>query len=172
LEGLSHGLTLNQMTSSNSKKYVWRPHDGVKRIVTSGRLYRFFEAHPRLGKKMKDASKKNGLINPRAACSSRRVVAAPSLMLNNGIDAFEVVRSATAGIWEGDRGDVQTLMWIDIAEGKLKISDCTPEKAREYLKIHRRRPNVFGSYSLDTPIGEDSGMTWLDTKTDEDGLWA
>jgi hypothetical protein len=38
--------------------------------------------------------------------------------------------------------------------------------------IHRRRPNVFGSYSLDTPIGEDGGMTWLDTKTDEDRLWA
>jgi hypothetical protein len=43
----------------------------------------------------------------------------------------------------------------------LKLYDCTPEKAPEYFKIQRRRPNVFGSYSRDTPIGEDSGMTWL-----------
>jgi hypothetical protein len=76
------------------------------------------------------------------------------------------------GVWEDDRGDVQTLMWIDIGENKLKLSDCTPERAQQYLKIHRRRPNVFGSYSLDTSIGEESGMTWLDTKTNEDRLWA
>jgi hypothetical protein len=129
-------------------------------------------AHPTLGKKMKALSKKNAVQNRHEARRSLQIIAAPALLSNNGADAFEAVRRATAGIWEGDRDDVQTLMWIDIAENKLKISDCTPEKAREYLKIHRRRPNVFGSYSLDTPIGEDSGMTWLDTKTDEDRLWA
>jgi hypothetical protein len=172
LEGLRHGLTLNQMTSSRNKTGVYRPHGDIKRVVGSGPLYNFFKTHPALGQKMKDASKRNGLKNLRAAYSSQRVVAAPALMLNNGVDAFEAVRRATAGIWEGDRDDVQTLMWIDIAENKLKISDCTPERTREYLKIHRRRPNVFGSYSLDTPIGEDSGMTWLDTKTDGDRLWA
>jgi hypothetical protein len=172
LEGLSHGLTLNQMASSNSKRDVYRPHDGIKRIVGWGPLYNFFKAHPALGKKMKDASKKNAIINLRAAIKSVRIVAAPALMRNNGHDAFEAVQRATVEIWEDDRGDVQTLMWIDIGEGKLKLPDCSPEKAREYLKIHKRRPSVFGSYSLDASIGEESGMTWLDTKTDEDRLWA
>ena len=79
---------------------------------------------------------------------------------------------ATEGMWGDERGDVQSLMYIDLGEGKLKLSECTPERAREYLKIHRRRPNVYGSYSLDTPIGDEGGITWLDTKTDEDRLWA
>jgi hypothetical protein len=172
LEGLSHGFTLSQMTSYRSKKGVYRPHDDIKKVVNPGPIYNFCKAHPALGKKIKDASKKNGLANLRAACRSLRVIAAPALLRNNGADAFEAVQRATAGIGEDDRGDVQSLMWIAIGANKLQLPDCTPEKAREYLKIHRRRPNVYGSYSLDTPIGEDSGMTWLDTKTDEDRLWA
>jgi hypothetical protein len=171
LEGLSHGLTLHQMTSSNSSNGVYRPHDGIKKIIGTTPLYNFFRAHPALGKKMKSASKKNALINLREAGMSARIIAAPALMRNNGQDAFQAVQRATADIWIDDRGDVQALMWIDIGNGKLKLPGCTSEKAREYLKIHRRRPNVFGSFSLDTPIGEEGGMTWLDTKTDEDRLW-
>jgi hypothetical protein len=93
-------------------------------------------------------------------------------MHNNGADAFEAVRRAMAGIWEDDRGDVQALMWIDIAEGKLKISDCTPEKAREYLKIRRDAPACSEATRSTHRSGADSGMNWLDTKTDEDRLWA
>jgi hypothetical protein len=51
--------------------------------------------------------------------------------MHNGIDAFEV----DATTWEGDRGEVQTLMWIDIGENKLKLPDCTPEKVRNILEF-------------------------------------
>jgi hypothetical protein len=172
LEGLSHGLTLHQMTSSDIKKGVYRPHDGIKKIASLSRLNSFFEAHPKLGKRIRETSKKNAIRNLRDSNQSTRAMAAPALLRNNGVDSFEAVQRATVGIWEDDRGDVQALMWIAIVENKLSLRDCTPAKANEYLKIHRRRPNVFGSYSLDTPIGEDIGMTWLDTKTDEDRLWA
>jgi len=94
-------------------------------------------------------------------------------MLNNGVDAYEAVRQATSHLWEGDRDDVMSLMFLAISEGRLKLSDAQV-RVGEFLKAHRRRPRVYGDerFSLDNPVGEDSGLTWLDTKTDEDRLWA
>jgi hypothetical protein len=93
-------------------------------------------------------------------------------MQNNGADAYEAVRCATAHLHVDDRNDVMSLMIIAIGEGRLKLSDAQ-SRVREFLRIHRYRPRVFGDarYSLDNPIGDDSNVTWLDTKTDADRLW-
>jgi hypothetical protein len=172
LEGLAQGLTINQMTQKRSRRSVFLPPPIINKTIRFEQVSNFVRLHPKLGNRMRALSSKNGRQNYLVAMQARRLVAAPALLRNNGADAFEAITRATAGIWEDDRGDVQSLMFIALGEGKLKPLDCTPERAREYLKIHRRHPNVFGNYSLDTPIGEDGTMTWLDTKTDEDRLWA
>jgi hypothetical protein len=94
-------------------------------------------------------------------------------MRNNGADAYEAVRQATSHLWEGERDDVMSLMFIAVSEGRLKLSDARA-RVGEFLKAHHYRPRVYGDarFSLDNPVGEDSGVTWLDTKTDEDRLWA
>jgi hypothetical protein len=156
---LRHALESVAATKKTSTAFEYIPAQKFRALT-------FFQ--PRLKKHIIKITDQDYRKYPRRK-GPPRVVAA---LRNDGADAYDAIIRATSHIWEGDRGDVQALMWIDVAENRLKLPDCTPEKAREYLKIHNRRPNVFGSYSLDTPIGEDGGMTWLDTKTDEDRLWA
>jgi len=45
-------------------------------------------------------------------------------MRNNGADAYEAVRQATSHLWEGERDDVMSLMFIAVSEGRLKLSDA------------------------------------------------
>jgi hypothetical protein len=96
--------------------------------------WNFMRAHPSLGKRMKAFSQGKRVAELARSPSIRAALRPRKLLHNNGIDAFEVVRDATAATWEGDREEVQTLMWIDIGENKLKLPDCTPEKARNILK--------------------------------------
>jgi hypothetical protein len=168
LEGLDHGLTLNQMTASPMSR-SWRPDGHVKKVVQPSRIWNFMRLHPALGKRMKAHSKKNALVNLRASCQSKRIIAAPAIMLNHGLDAFDAVTRACAHLWEGERGDVRSLMLADVAENKLKLSDCAA-RVHEYRTRHNRRPRSWGDYSLDAMIG-DGTTTWLDTKSDEDRLW-
>ncbi len=172
LEALAHGATIHSITRPARRRSARLPSPVIGKTIVEVHLRNLMRQEPQLAKKLKALSRENVSKNRLTSIDRRRIVAAPALMHNEGLDAYEAVMRATAGIWEGHRDDVQSLMFIAIGEGKLKPSDCTPERAREYLRTHRRRPNVFGSYSLDTPIGEDGNMTWLDTKTDEDRLWA
>jgi hypothetical protein len=100
-------------------------------------------------------------------------IAAPELLRNNGRDAYEAIGAATADLHEDDRGDVMSLMLIAVGENRLKLSQARA-CVGDYLKIHRRRPRVYGDErcSLDNPLSHDSGMTWLDTKTEADRLWS
>jgi hypothetical protein len=36
----------------------------------------------------------------------------------------------------------------------------------KFVDLLRKRPRVYGDYSLDARVGDDGDMTWLDTKTD------
>ncbi|SIO66927.1 hypothetical protein SAMN05443247_11540 [Bradyrhizobium erythrophlei] len=172
LDGLSHELTLNQMTA-HEKSRSWRPDGAISRIIRPTVLWSFMKEHPTIGKRMKVLSQKNAAENYRAAGLTRIRVASPAILRNDGLDAFNAIQRATAHIWEGDRGDVQSLMYIAIGERRLSLSSCTRAAADKFLEQHRKRPRVLGDarYSLDNPLGDDSGMTWLDTKMEADRLW-
>jgi hypothetical protein len=169
LDGLNHGLSLNQMTASpTTSRGVWRP-DGTptERIMHASILWAFMRVNPAIGTRMKKQSHKNALANIKAAAMSRMTIAAPALLRNNGMDAYEAIQRATAHIWEGERGDVQSLMFIAIGEHRLSLRDCTRAAANKFLEQHKKRPRVYGDerQSLDAPLYEDSGMTRMDKVT-------
>ncbi|PDT87472.1 hypothetical protein CO669_25230 [Bradyrhizobium sp. Y36] len=132
----------------------------------------FIRANPKIGSRLRAFSEKNASTIRSAAQRSRFLLAASSLTRNGGEDAFEAVRQATALVAEHERDDVMSRMFVAIAERRLKLRDVR-SRVGEFVADQRRRPRVYGDarLSLDNPIGDDSGMTWLDTKTDADRLW-
>ena len=75
---------------------------------------------------------------------------------------------ATAQLWEGEHGDVMSLMFLAAAEGRLLPRDAAA-RLPEFLREHRRQFSKFGPLSLDAPIFGDSAFTLGDTVTA--GLW-
>ncbi|MEY9539050.1 hypothetical protein ABIE85_002110 [Bradyrhizobium diazoefficiens] len=130
----------------------------------------FIRANPKLGNKLRAISEKNASAHRSIAQRARRRFAASSLIRNDGEDAYEAVRQATAHLRD-ERDDVMSRMFIAIAEGRLKLSEARA-RVGEFLANQRYRPRVYGDYSLNSPVGDDEGVTWLDTKTDADRLWA
>lgn len=133
----------------------------------------FIKANPKIGGRLVTLSERNASAHRSAAQRrARRRMAASSLMRNNGEDAYEAVRRATAHVLEDERDDVMSRMFVAIAEGRLKLPDVG-SRLGEFVADQRRRPRVYGEarFSLDSPVGEDGEMTWLDTKTDADRLW-
>ena len=157
IEALHHGQSLNSVATPYVQKI----------------LRNFIIKNPKIGLRMRELSKNNHVAKVKETWRLKRNVAASPVMSNNGNDAYEAVRQATSHLWEGDRDDVMSLMFLAVSEGRLKLSDARA-RVGEFLKFHRRRPRVFGDerFSLDNPVGDESGLTWLDTKTDEDRLWA
>ncbi|MET4277382.1 hypothetical protein ABIB68_005929 [Bradyrhizobium sp. F1.2.2] len=150
-------------------------HEGE--TLTSGGAYRltvmrnFIRANPKIGCRLRALSGKNASAHRSAAQKARRRFAASSLLRNDGEDAYEAVRQATVHLSIDERDDVMSRMFIAIAEGRLKLSEAKA-RVREFLRDQRFRPRVYGDYSLNSPVGHEDGVTWLDTKTDADRLWA
>jgi hypothetical protein len=165
LLALEEGRTMSGLTGKKSKKYV-----GGK-VVDHTRLRLFCAANPALGKRIKALGEKNRLTAQRQRFERARLVAVPAILRNNGIDAFEAIQRATAHLWEGERADVMSLMFVAVAEGRLKIADACA-RLGEFVKAHRYRPRVFGDTSLDKPLWIDSNATLLDTlASGSSGLW-
>jgi hypothetical protein len=169
-----HGASIANLTDTRAARAI-----GIKKIVSRPRLMAFASnSDPRLARLGRLILKRAQDNADRQRNDRRvllRVAASPFVLRNDGAEAHEAIKRATAHIWEGDRGDVQGLMWLAALQGLLTRRDCTPAKANEYLRIHNHRPRTLGDarYSLDATIGEDGTATWLDTKTDEDHrLWA
>ncbi|WP_370131885.1 hypothetical protein [Bradyrhizobium ottawaense] len=133
----------------------------------------FIRANPKIGNRIRTISEKNASVHRSAAQRARRQLAASPLTRNNGEDAYEAVRNATAHLAEDERDDVMSMMFLAIAEDRMTLSEAR-SRVGEFLKDQRRRPRVYGEarFSLDCPLSDDSGMTWLDTKSDADRLWA
>lgn len=130
----------------------------------------FIRANPKLGARLRNISDKNAHAHRSAAQRARRQFAASSLTRNDGEDAYEAVRRATAHLWGEERDDVMSRMFIAIAEGRLKLSEAR-SRVGEFLSDQRYRPRTYGDYSLNSPIGDEDGKTWLDTLTDANRLW-
>jgi hypothetical protein len=131
----------------------------------------FIRKNPKIGDRLRRLSKRNGIEHQKEAWRSRRQFATSSLTRNNGVDAYEAVRLATAHVPADERDDVMSRMFVAVAEGRLRLSE-TSSRVGEFVRAHRSRPRVLGDYSLDKPLGDGSTMTWLDTKTEADRLWA
>jgi hypothetical protein len=69
---------------------------------------------------------------------------------------------------EGERGDVMSLMFVAIAEGRLMPKQAEP-RMPEFLREHRRQFSKFGPLSLDAPIFSDGTTTLGEIITT--GLW-
>ncbi|MEH2543221.1 MULTISPECIES: hypothetical protein [unclassified Bradyrhizobium] len=153
---LHHGATLSAAAPASSQPA----------------LRNFFRKNPKIGSRIYTLSRANLSARLREVWQAKRLTAAPSLTQNNGEDAYEAVRRATAHLHEHDRGDVMSRMYIAIGEGWLKLSEASA-RVDEFLRDHRRRPRVYGDqrFSLDIPLSDEGGATWLDTKTDADRLW-
>jgi hypothetical protein len=153
---LHHGETFTTIGTAYSRKL----------------LRNFLVQNPKIGNRLYVLSKKNSDAKAAVRGQSRRLGAAWALMENGGADAYEAIRAATAHLHELERGDVMSLMFVAVAEQRLDPSNAAANVGK-FLKIHRQRPRVFGdaNFSLDNPVGDDSGMAWLDTKTDADRLW-
>jgi hypothetical protein len=135
-------------------------------------LRNFFRKNPKIGSRIYSLSRANLSAQLKEVWRAKRLTAAPALTQNNGEDAYEAVRNATAHLHEDERCDVMSRMYVAIAEGRLRLSEAS-SRVGGFLRDQRYRPRVFGDprFSLDNPLGEEGGTTWLDTKTDADRFW-
>lgn len=136
------------------------------RIVGSTSLYSFRKAHPKIDAKWKAIIAKN---KGKRVC---RVTAAPALLRNDGVDVFKCIVKATEQLFEPIRSIVQSDMWTDVAENKLRLSDIQ-ERVRDYVrKYHRDNSHSvtsrYGDRSLDAPLNAD-GFSLIETMEDGAG---
>jgi len=159
---LHEGKALAECYGKKNNRYV-----GGK-IVDSGALIKYLRENPRIGKRIRALSRTNRRTIMQAVADRKRIVAAPAIMRNNGADAYQAILRATANLWEGERGDVMSLMFVAAAEGRLKPKDAAA-RLPEFLRDHRRQFGKFGPVSLDQPLFDDGSVTLGDTITT--GLW-
>lgn len=138
-------------------------------IVTRHSLMHFMNQHPAVKQRIMALAKRNRPISYQfKRYGTRPLITAPGILRNNGEDAFAAVTRATSGVWEGERGDVMSLMFVAIAEGRLLPKDAAA-RLPEFVKLHRYRPRVYGDRSLDAPLYDDSSLTLGDNITR--GMW-
>lgn len=128
---LREGNTLSQCYGWKNQQYV-----GGK-IVDVGAMTRFMTANPRIKKQIKQLAHVNRCAVMQASADRKRLVAAPALLKNNGADAFEAVTRATSGLWEGERGDIMSLMFVAMGEGRLHPRDAA-KRLPEYVNCTAR----------------------------------
>jgi len=137
-------------------------------IVSRVSLTHFMNQHPAVKRRILTLAKRNRPISYTLKRYGHHLVTAPAILRNDGEDAFEAVRRATFNLWEGERGDVMSLMFIAVAEGRLLPKDAAV-RMPEFLREHPRQFGRFGPLSLDAPLFTDSATTLGDTVTT--GMW-
>lgn len=160
---LREGKLLSECHGLKDQRYV-----GGK-IVDARAFTRFMRENPRIRTQIQKLAFTNKQAVMRERIERKRLVAAPALLRNDGADAFEVIMRATSRLWEGERGDIMSLMFVAVAEGRLLPRDAE-KRLPEFVREHRRQfQGKFGQLSLDQPLFDDSGLTLGDTITT--GLW-
>jgi hypothetical protein len=111
---------------------------------------RFF--YPRIAKQFEKAKAEG-----RAELKKPKIirVAAPAILRNDGADAWQAIRAATAHLG-ADQDDVASLMFVALGERRLKLSEALA-RVGEFVKLYRYRPRALGDayLSLDMTAGED-----------------
>lgn len=159
---LHEGKLLSECHGLKDGRYV-----GGK-LVDSRAFTRFLNANPRVKTKIRKLAMANRLAAAQAMTNKRILIAAPALLKNEGADAYEAIMRATAHLWEGERGDVMSLMFLAVAEGKLDPRQAE-SRLPEFVREHRRQFSKFGPVSLDAPAYGEGATTIGDLVTT--GLW-
>lgn len=123
-------------------------------------LRKFMQKNPRIGKRIRTLAYRNRIPIFAAvgkACRIRHgtLIAAPALLKIDGVNAYEAIMRATSHLWEGERSDIISLMFVAIGEGRLLPRDAE-ERLAEFVLEHRRQFSKFGPDSLDRPLYDDS----------------
>lgn len=142
------------------------------KIVDVGRLLRFCEANPRLGKVIRSKAKANrDAIQITTNQNRHPTIARPSIIRATD-DIMDEIEAAVPRYLPPDhRADVIQNIWLAVLERRLKRSEIA-ERVREYINAeYRNAHNKYGDRSLDVPIWIDSATTLLDTLSTEQGLW-
>jgi hypothetical protein len=164
---LREGRTLTECYGIKDGRYI-----GGK-IADVGALNRYMRTHPRVKKQIKALALVNRRAVMQGVADRKRLIAAPALLRNDGADAYEAIMAAAADLWEGERDDVISLMFVAAAEGKLDPRHAS-KRLPEFVKQHRQS---FGIYrreglapdSLDRMLFDDGNTSLGDTITT--GLW-
>jgi hypothetical protein len=163
-EAAHEGKTRQQIDGFSGGKYVGG------RITKHQKLKLWIEENPVLGRRLKrllDANAK------RIKCAPRRLIAAPAIMKNNGMDAYGAVQAACRHVWEDIRTDISADMLLAIAEGRLNPRDAAL-RVCECVTAHNRQFSRFVPgdgimQSLDQQVYDDGPTRLVDTVTH--GLW-
>jgi hypothetical protein len=102
-------------------------HGQVISDFQSPEMRNFIRCNPKIGDRLRKLSRKNANVRASQAYWSKHTFAASALMQNNGADAYDAVRCATAHLHVVDRNDVMSLMIIAIGEGSSNF--MTPNRA-------------------------------------------
>lgn len=157
LTALDDGKTLNEITGHRGDRYV----GGA--IVHQDYLTSFLKRTPQLKKIVLERSRVN------AGLMRRRSVVAPAILKNDGRDAFDLIMRATARLFDPVRGTVQSDMWTDVAEGRLKLSEISGSVQNYVRKYNRDNKHSvmsrWGDRSLDAAMTDD-GFSLMDTLAD------
>lgn len=148
----------------------------VKFILNSwSSLNWFLRAHPRLASKLVPKLEANRLASHRRRPQCQKRIIAPAAIRNAGHDSFEAIQAATRHLLEPMRGAIQSDLWLDVAEERLKLRDI-PEAVRAAVTRYNRAEKYsvmsrWGNKSLDAKIGDSDSFTLLDTIADA-GEWS
>lgn len=167
VNALEEGQTLNRIFGRVGNRRV-----GTK-VIDPQRYYHFCKHNPKIGRRLKLLAEKNRLL--QCADRSRRLIAAPSLMKNDGLAAYDVIMRATEGVWEGIRQDVIGDLFVAVGEGRLKLREIAA-RLPEFIAAHNKREkfSVFSKYghlSLDKPLYDDETGSQYDRIRDDQRLW-
>lgn len=104
---------------------------------------------------------------------ARRIRAAPALMRNSGLDAYDVIVSATQNINDEVRDEVRGDLFIAVGENRITLAEI-PARVREFVAAYNRSNkhsvmSLWGNKSLDAQIFHDGPTRLGDTVTH--GLW-
>jgi hypothetical protein len=164
LLGLEDGMTFNNLAGRKGDKYI----GGA--IVNLGRLNRFCDESPKLGKRIRTLAEKNKI---RAISQPRPVTAIKLSIVRASNDIMGIISAAVPRHLPKDlRDDAIQNIWMAVLEGRLKCSEIA-SRAHEFVRAeYKSNHNAWSPRSLDVPLWIDSNTTLLDTlASGSSGLW-
>jgi hypothetical protein len=173
-EGLRRGVALRTLTTGvGPGGYL----HASERVIAAPMLIRLRRVSPAIDRKIKRLIEKNRPIYNRRNSDAHRVLAAPAILRNHGVDAHTAVMRATASLPDYIRDDVAGSMFLALAEGRLQMSDVS-KAVREFVAAHNQqnRHSVmsrWGNLSLDASVNSDEDSAhWINFISDDRRLWA
>lgn len=176
IEALREGKPLTQIThgyTQHSTRGTKNRYEKVGKIIMKAPVLRnFMTSHPVLGRRIQQMIDDN---RKASLAATRRIVASPAILKNNGRFAYAAIVQATNSLPDYLRDEVRSLMWMAAAEGKLSLRSISREVVQSFVS---KQNQLFSKYiphgggimqSLDQQVYDDGPTRLVDTVTH--GLW-